>query len=298
MPGHLIHIGYPKAGSTTLQAWFEGHPQLRYAPNSLGGYYHAVEIAAPAESAPAWYVTSSQGYSTPRAGDVPARQGFGYLSEPLTPIVARRAAICEALRALFAGSTILIVTRGFRGILASGYSEYVRGGGALALRDVFAADAPVEDYYDYDAVVRLYEEAFGEERVVVLPYELLRDDPDSFLGTLERRLAIEHADLPPALNPSLTPTELYWYPRISRLVAGILRRLARRHFDRLYKPYVALTIENRLRGVVALLDRLQPGRRLGPREIPEDLVERCRGRAAELARRPLYGPYAAEYLND
>jgi len=32
MAKHLIHIGYPKAGRTFLQAWFQQHPELCYVP--------------------------------------------------------------------------------------------------------------------------------------------------------------------------------------------------------------------------------------------------------------------------
>jgi|GEM_PF-5080405 len=44
MRGHLIHIGFPKSGSTFLQEWFRQHPQLFYAPGGLGGFYNVYEI--------------------------------------------------------------------------------------------------------------------------------------------------------------------------------------------------------------------------------------------------------------
>jgi hypothetical protein len=78
---HLIHIGYPKAGSTFLQAWFEQHPELCYAPGGLGGFYNIYEICRPSGRACKYFVTSFEGIATPHesAGDFRldfARQDF------------------------------------------------------------------------------------------------------------------------------------------------------------------------------------------------------------------------------
>jgi hypothetical protein len=62
---HLIHIGYPKAGSTFLQAWFEQHPELCYAPGGLGGFYNIYEICRPSGRACKYFVTSFEGIATP-----------------------------------------------------------------------------------------------------------------------------------------------------------------------------------------------------------------------------------------
>ena len=38
MTGHLIHIGYAKAGSSFLRSWFAQHPQLAYAEGGIAGF--------------------------------------------------------------------------------------------------------------------------------------------------------------------------------------------------------------------------------------------------------------------
>jgi hypothetical protein len=35
---HLIHIGYPKAGSTFLQESFASHPELAYRKGAIAGF--------------------------------------------------------------------------------------------------------------------------------------------------------------------------------------------------------------------------------------------------------------------
>jgi hypothetical protein len=45
MQRHLVHVGYPKAGSTTLQAWFESRPEVVFADDAIGGVTSAAAIA-------------------------------------------------------------------------------------------------------------------------------------------------------------------------------------------------------------------------------------------------------------
>ena len=45
MARQLIHIGFAKAGSTSLEAWFAAHPQCEFVADRIGGYRHASEIA-------------------------------------------------------------------------------------------------------------------------------------------------------------------------------------------------------------------------------------------------------------
>ena len=223
MAQHLIHIGYPKAGSTFLRAWFERHPELRYTPGGLGGFHNVYEIARPEETTHKYYVTSSEELSSPHksAGGVPFEMSMRWM-EHSARIKKDQADVCSVLKSLYPGSRIIIVTRGFKGIIISGYSQYVRAGGVLGtskpVSDSVLSDAYhyVYQYYDFDYLIQLYAEAFGEDNLIILPYELLRDDQDKFLSVLEEKLGLEHVDIKLGrLNPSLSPEELYWYPVIS-----------------------------------------------------------------------------------
>jgi hypothetical protein len=64
MARHLIHVGYSKAGSTFLQAWFERHPELRFAPGGLGGFNDVDELSRPPGREYKYYVTSFEGLCT------------------------------------------------------------------------------------------------------------------------------------------------------------------------------------------------------------------------------------------
>ena len=305
MTRHLIHVGYPKAGSTFLQEWFERHPELRYAPAGLGGFQDVYALSQVSGRSYRYYVTSFEGLSSPYtdSGGLSFEEGGKRGGLP-DRIKDAQAEVCGVLKALYPGSRVLIVTRGFRDIALSGYSRYVSAGGVLHLVEMcrYFADRlgeDVHDQYDFDYLVRLYAGAFGRENVIVLPYELLRDDQPRFVRVLEERLELEHVEIDPGrVNASLSPEELYWYPVISRAVLGAASRLGSRGREKVFAWYVRRTEGNRLRSLVGLLARLRPGRRVTRADFPEELLGQCRGKASLLREDPLYAPYAAEYLWD
>lgn len=302
MAGHLIHVGYAKAGSTFLQRWFALHPALAYAPGAIGGFRDVYEICHAPETREAYRVTSTEALSFPYRGA--GAHGVLRSADEYTPpdrIKEAQAAVCAALRDLFPGSRILIVTRGFRAMIASGYSQYVRTGGTKSLdamcRSLADPAAGRNDYYDFDYLIGLYEAAFGAEAVIVLPFELLRDDPLRFLAEIETRLGLPHADTEIGReNPSLSPEALYWYPRFARLVAAAMTAFGPRAAAWAHRRYAALTLHDRLRPAVRLLARLRPGRRVTSADVPAHVLRCCVGQATRLRENPLYAPYAAEYL--
>jgi hypothetical protein len=304
--GHLLHVGFPKAGSTTLQAWFAAHPQIGFSHDALGGYREAGQIAAHAADPSArpvrWRATSQELLSVP----ITAVGALEQLADDPPEALARaRARACHTLRQLFAHGTILVVTRGFREAIASTYFEYVRQGGRLSMPELLASFADqgyahLAHALDYDATLALYADAFGSQQVVVLPFELLRDDTPAFLAALEQRLWLDRADRPAAgwLNASLSGPELAWYPLLSRRVDALALRLGEARGARLHQSYLARVGGPRLRRAVHLLDRVASRRHPTPADVPDEIVERCRGRAATLRERAHYAAYAADYLND
>jgi hypothetical protein len=346
MQRHLVHVGYPKAGSTTLQAWFESRPEVVSWATSAAAI--ARQVAA-TDNAPRWVVTSSEWLMLPAferrlleavgadqlAADVSREEhgrdavhhGVGDAGDevrrartarserdegagipPTEPIAARRRRVCARLRTMFGDTTILIVTRGFRSIIASTYSEVVRWGSALSVEEFLSVyqESPafegwrVADVFDYDVALRLYADTFGAESVVVLPFELLRDDPRGFLARLEQRLDLElGSEQAPWHHRSLSGAELYWYPRFSRGVERAANRLGRRGTALRRTYYERVIRRGRLERSVDVLSRVLRTPTVNPADhIAEEIVETCRGRASSLATNPDYTPYAVEYLND
>lgn len=319
MGKHLIHIGYPKAGSTFLQEWFRQHPHLLYAPGGLGSFYNVYEISRQASKNDnldlMCFVTSDESLSTPKlsSGFIPIENGIGDYTKLKTVKMAQKK-VCETLKCLYPNGRILFVTRGFKGISMSGYSQYIREGGGLSFQkfiDVNRASmmaghhetSKVEEV-DYTFVANIYEEAFGKENMIILPFELLRDDQNTFLTVIEERLGLPHFEAKIGrINESLSPEELYWYPRMSSVVSRVTQRFGQKAYAKAYRWYVSKTLENKFHWVIKILSRLKPDSKVVEADFPFELLDFFRENnvdrfAAKFHDDPMYAPYLSEYLLD
>jgi hypothetical protein len=282
----LIHIGYAKSGSSFLRDWFAEHPQIAYRPGHFGGVAGFAELARDT-AAVRLRVTSSETLASPVIPPGGAEPG-AYL--------AAQAAICNSLAELFPAGHILIVTRGFRSMIMSSYSQYVRSGGTNSLEEL-VGDAQAENPWHYDALIGLYRQRFGEDQVTVLPWELLRDDPSRFVSQIEARFGLEaHPPSPQRVNRSLSPSEMRWYPRLAAAVARA--PIGSRLRGRLARRMARMSHNNSLAGAVGLLQRLAPAPPVNLEALPATVLEGFRGKARSLAVEPLFFPYASDYLND
>ncbi len=96
--------------------------------------------------------------------------------------------IARRLHALFPDAKVLIVIRRQADHVLSSYKQYVPRGGCLAPgryfdppRNWFRIPGFRYGHFAHDQLIRLYQELFGRDRVMVLPYEWLVQDSDDFL---------------------------------------------------------------------------------------------------------------------
>lgn len=300
MTGHLIHIGYAKAGSNFLRSWFAQHPQLAYAPGGIAGFpdvYSLVRAGGSPGAQPLYSVTSAEALATPHASFGQIAVDYGQIQRDSMADAQTRT--CELLAALFPTAHILIVTRGFRSMVLSSYSQYVRTGGDASLAMLCAAAGSPEAAnlapWNYNFLIGLYRSAFGDGQVIVLPYELLRDNAAAFLGEIAKRLGLAEIGVPAGRpNPSLSPVELAWYPRLARRVRTL--PLGARARGAAWQLYVRAALTNRLRLPIALLQRLRPVDPVSDAPLTPELMEGFHGFASSLREEPLYRAYARDYL--
>lgn len=283
---HLIHIGYAKAGTHFVLRWFASHPQIHLIPDrTLAAADKALGAGDEVPPACRWMAISSEEFASP--------SGLFGAAFP-----AAQAQTCAQLAAKLPDAHILLLTRAFRSVLISGYSQYVRSGGDkdfYAFRDIDPKE--LEDAahaWDYNYLMDIYRQAFGG-RVISLPYELLRDDPTAFVRELETRLDVEPCEVRlDRLNPALTPHELRWFPRMTRLVrrlggsGGLGERLVGWHLRLMHSPLWRL--------LARALQWLMPLEPVCDALIAERDVEFFRGRADVFRDDPAYAPYLREYL--
>jgi hypothetical protein len=295
--GHLLHVGFAKTGSKLLQRWFEAHPDLGFAPWGIAGFANAHHlVASAATAAPGdglWRVTSHEALLTPVAHlEDPGREGAAAL-----PTRQGQDSACDLLVSLFPQATVLIVTRGFAELIRAFHAELILGGGGYDLESLCAALLDQvragSDAFDVDHVLARYARAFGEDRLIVLPYELLRDRPGAFFAHIEERLGLDPFPFAaPRVRPSPPSGEVEAYRRLTRLVRRVPGTPAVRR--RLGEHWVAALRSGRLAGIAR---RLASSRGGGPAaQLPEALVEALRGRTERLRGNSLYAGLEREYL--
>ena len=297
--GHLIHVGYPKTGSNFLRRWFAAHPELGFANRGLAGFTSVYDIArhgAALVGGIRYRVTSAEALSTP--DESVGRARIDYLDERAWPMGDTQARVCATLSSLFPNAHILIVIRGFRAMMLSAYSQYVRTGGTESFESFYRPDAyrgaRWRETWNYDHLVGLYRAAFPG-RVIVLPYELLRDDAPAFTNALASRLGIAACEPPPGRpNVSLSPVELAWYPRLTTVVRTLpIGAAARRRIE---GQYLRRARANRLAWLIGFLQRWRPLAPVNDAALTDEMAAALWGSAECVRDDPLFQPYLSDYF--
>lgn len=147
--------------------------------------------------------------------------------------------------------------------------------------------------WDYDRVVGCYEAAFPGQ-VIVLPYELLRDNPEEFIGSLEGRFGLDHVPLAGVINESLSAAELAWYPLFTRFVR--FPPLPTWPKQRMMRAYFSALTSRKLRGVAEACQRLVPRQLPNVHMVSATIVARFSPNAKNLRCRSGYENYLRDYL--
>lgn len=286
----LIHIGYHKTGSSWLQRYLFSRKagaglttfdkgrdgpinKLIVSPNALDFDPGAtrgrfVELVGRAEEDGLMPIVSSERLSGhPFTG--------GYDSKDLA----------ERLGAVFPDGRILIVIREQREAVLSTYRQYVKAGGPWSLRQFL--DPPIDtrtrirlfdlSHFAYHRLIRTYQRLYGEERVLVLPYELLRSEPRRFVTSIAR---FAGAALPQGFVDSMpvdARPNLASSTAATRVKRAMNRLVARSDLNP--APLIdAPRLEAFARRRVGVVDRLLP------RFLAERLERRDRARIADAVR--------------
>jgi hypothetical protein len=209
---NLVHIGLAKTATTTLQNHvFTRQQRFRYLGKIANGYSDVLmsELVARVmrQDSLAYDAITAQSLldtlrlHDERCGDLrPLLLSDEGLSGEAR---ADRALIAERLHRLFMPARILIVLRAQPRLLASLYLNWVKSSGErwLPFGDWLA------EYYgkpwperpriglDYDGLVRTYEDLFGSDNVVVLPFEWIAQKPTVFARALNELLGMTVDDI-------------------------------------------------------------------------------------------------------
>ena len=189
----MIHIGYHKTGSTWLQRVLFVDADNNFRLLGSEAYEARKKIVWP--SSLEYEAKSVHGYYEPLISDavghgqVPVFSDERLSGNPFSGGFDSKE-LADRLARTFPNARILVVVREQADMIQSTYDEYVREGGACSLTDFLQPKTryctPMFrlGHFNYDRLVHYYMTTFGTDSVLVLPFELLRDDASRFVRSI------------------------------------------------------------------------------------------------------------------
>ncbi len=188
----LLHIGYHKTGTTWLQRRVFSNAKAGFSLIKGGGILVYLVEANPFD----FKLGKVRKKIEPRTREAQAQNLVPVISwERLSGMPHSGGydskIIADRLAAAFPNARVLVVIREQTSMLVSVYKEYIREGGAATFRQYITAPpgrprVPLFrfDFWEYHRLVGYYQNLFGATNVLVLPYELLQTQPETFLGRI------------------------------------------------------------------------------------------------------------------
>lgn len=193
--GPLIHIGYHKTGSSWLQQLFFNNPLFGFLSpfereKEIGEYliYHnSLDFS----------IEDCKNYFIPGINKA--------IGDGLIPVISYERLsgnphsggydskeVANRLAQVFPTAKVLIVIREQKSMILSIYKQYVIDGGACSLdRYLYPPSCgkgriPLFsfDHFKYHRLIECYIDLFGKSNILVLPYEILKDNPSQFLASI------------------------------------------------------------------------------------------------------------------
>ncbi len=233
----IIHIGYPKSGSTFLQKYFLEHPDIHYDSSIFNEYKKSGEINRELLSVDlekSFTVFSEEQISVWGGREkIDGQQFFDF------GIKDHQKKVASDLFDLFPQAKVLIVVRGYDSLLQSLYSQYVSVGGILKWDDFLKSiQLTFPQFYDYNYLISIYYELFGRENTLVLPFEMLKNSHTEFLCQLESFFGIRRYDFSgDELNKSIQDFQIDKFLRLSSIVSKFLKILPAKYNRKVYSAY-------------------------------------------------------------
>lgn len=212
----LIHIGYHKTGTTWLQKGVFSKEEAGFS--FVAGPRQVLELFFPLNpfdfDAGAAHKRFEREISEAEArGLVPVFSHERLSGSPYAGGHDSRTT-ADRLVAVFPEARILVSTREQKSMILSIYKQYVRWGGAATLEQFLSPPSGVHrapvfryDFYEYHRLIDYYSRLFGEDNVLAIPYELLKDHPDEYLGKVCDFLGLSGIE-PPSRRANVSPSSL------------------------------------------------------------------------------------------
>ena len=208
----LFHLGLRKSGTTWLQKHLFGRDDTGFwspsAPPDLRARHWKVDsLSAIQKAYTRLLYQDNRGRILPDEDfdleeireqfqrlAVPAQRCAVFSDERLSgyPLSNEidRAQICSRIEQVCPNARILIVIREQRSMILSNYMQCLKHGGGYSIDQYIngrmdpSTPALTFHYFKYDRLIRLYQSVFGPDRILVIPFELMRESPHDYVNRI------------------------------------------------------------------------------------------------------------------
>ncbi|WP_193742870.1 sulfotransferase [Sphingobium bisphenolivorans] len=193
----LIHIGFHKTGSTWLQQQIFGSADHGFTTETGRPRHQIVHDFVTADA----FQFSPDEARASYARHIAAAKNQGWTlvvsHERLSGYPSSgghdRRLIADRLHATFPQARILMILREQRSLIRSMYSQHITDGGTGSLRAFLASVEPHLgrrpgfrlSTYEFDGMIQYYQRLFGRDKLLVLPYEMLAEEPAWFVARIQ-----------------------------------------------------------------------------------------------------------------
>ena len=258
----LIHIGYHKTATTWLQRHFLDRAEASFHRDlSKENIYH--HIVAPRDLS--FSATELRRYYEellalrPSVDDVSVISSERLSGHPHSGAYDS-VSIANRLQATWPEARILIVVREQVSAILSCYLQYVKFGGICSLYDYMNMPRHGRsivpwfhlDSFDYSLLVAYYRQLFGAEKVLVMPYEFFKAEPQNFCNKIS-----EFMEVPPLEDLPYTTLS---NKRLSALASQVVRHINKLLVKSTFNP-TAVDLGGFQKHIIKpllLIDRLLP----------------------------------------
>jgi hypothetical protein len=190
----LIHIGYPKTASTWLQEVVFPDESLGFTTpwgNRCALAIDQLVLCGPYNFSPEEAIANFKSNIHEPLSLTPVISDEILVGDPIQGKYWGKM-IADRLVEVFPSAKVLICIREQKSYMLSAYKEYIRSGGTFPLQRFIGHNLNrhgftgiiQKNFLEYDTVISYYQNLFGKEKVLILPFEMLRLEPQFFLDSL------------------------------------------------------------------------------------------------------------------
>jgi hypothetical protein len=193
----IIHIGFAKTGTTFLQKYFDTHPEIFHNRNRFKKYENTgiIDETIHCKVDEFKFDVLSEEHLTIWAGD---HSQFDLQKHNMKyEIRAHQVQVAKSLFEFYPNASILITVRAYASLIKTLYSQHLFSGESKSNANFLKENQDlILELYNYDFIIKTYQQLFGIDSVIILPFEFLSENPRSYLYHLESIFNFNHIDFP------------------------------------------------------------------------------------------------------